>query len=58
MQKYLHERHNRLINDLKIILSDPTRRKELWTTNLNTIVRYGMNVGEWLLISSLSGSLA
>ena len=58
MQKYLHERHNRLINDLKIILSDPTRRKEFWTTNLNTIVRYGMNVGEWLLISSLSGSLA
>ena len=33
--------------------SDPTRREEFWRTKLKTLAPYGLNVEEWLLLSTL-----
>ena len=64
MQRYLHEHvlsdsHNGLINDVEIVFidktepSDPTRREEFCKIKLKTLEPYGLNLEEWLLMSSL-----
>ena len=51
--------HNGLISGVEIIFidktdpSDPTRREEFWRTKFKTLAPYGLNVEEWLLMSSL-----
>ena len=59
LEHFLREGHKGLINDVEVIIinktdpSDPTRKKELWRTKLKTLVPFGVNVKEGLLMSSL-----
>ena len=58
-EHFLSEGHNGLINDVEVIFidktdpSDPARWEEFWITKLRTVAPYGLNVEEWILMSSL-----
>ena len=58
-EHHLREGHNGLINDIEVIfvdkidLSDPARWEEFWKTKLKTVAPCGLNVEEWILMSSL-----